>query len=90
MSLSSRGLFIALPIVAFIIGAMAWTIYRSSIADDRADAMRELDLANRVAADTLSRELSLIARTEDKAIATMRRKLARGGEGAGLHRAQSL
>ncbi|MEP3142615.1 ATP-binding protein [Qipengyuania citrea] len=79
MSLSSRGLFIALPIVAFIIGAMAWTIYRASIADDRADAMRELDLANRVAADTLSRELSLIARTEDKAIATMRRKLARGG-----------
>jgi signal transduction histidine kinase len=75
MSLSLRGLFIALPIVALVIGAMAWSIYVGSIDDDRANALRELDIANAAAADTLRREISLIAETEEKAVATMARKL---------------
>ena len=46
MSLSLRGLFIALPIVALIIGAMAWGIYSGSIDEDRAEAMREVGRTN--------------------------------------------
>ena len=79
MSLSLRGLFIALPIVALIIGGMAWSIYSANIAADRANAAEEIDIANAAAAGTLEREIALIAETEEKAAATMARKLEQGG-----------
>lgn len=79
MSLSLRGLFIALPIVALIIGAMAWSIYRANISADRASAIDEIDIANATAARTLEREIALIAETEIKAAETMARKLEQRG-----------
>ena len=79
MSLSLRGLFIALPIVALIIGAMAWGIYSGSIDEDRAEAMREVGIANDAATGALERGISLITETEQKAVATMTAKLERPG-----------
>ncbi|MBO6527390.1 ATP-binding protein [Erythrobacter sp.] len=58
---------------------MAWSIYSANIAADRANAAEEIDIANAAAAGTLEREIALIAETEEKAAATMARKLEQGG-----------
>lgn len=76
MSLSLKGLFIALPIVALIIGALAWSTYRGNIATVRANTTRNIAIANTAAAQSLEQQIALIAETEAKAAASMRRKLA--------------
>ena len=75
MSLSLRGLLIAFPIVALIIGGMAFFTYRSSIAEFRADAASELVVSNNAVADKLGRDLALVAQTQRKAAELMAQRL---------------
>ncbi|MGB3710387.1 MAG: ATP-binding protein [Erythrobacter sp.] len=78
MSLSLRGLLIACPIVALIVGGMAMLTYRSAIADYREDAASELLASNDAVADSLRRELALVSQTERKAARIMRDRLESG------------
>lgn len=75
MSLSLRGLLIAFPIVALIIGGMAFLTYRSSIAEFRADAASELVVSNNAVADKLGRDLALVAQAQRKAAELMAQRL---------------
>ena len=61
MSLSLRGLLIAFPVVALIIGGMALLTYRSAISDFRTDATSELVAANDATAGRLAEQLDLVA-----------------------------
>ena len=67
MSLSLRGLLIALPITALVIGLMALFTYRSAISDFRSDAAAELVRSNRAVTDDLKEKLVLVSETEAKA-----------------------
>ena len=78
MSLSLRGLLIAFPVVALIIGGMAFFTYRSSIAEFRADAASELIVSNNAAADKLGRDLALVEETQRKAAELMAQRLRAG------------
>jgi signal transduction histidine kinase len=78
MSLSLRGLLIAFPIVALIIGGMAYFTYRSAISEFRADAASELLVSNNAVADKLGEDLGLVAETQRKAAALMAQRLRAG------------
>ena len=77
MSLSLRGLLIALPITAFVIGLMALFTYRSAISDFRSDAAAELMRSNRAVTGDLKDKLALVAETEAKAAAKMADRLGK-------------
>ena len=79
MSLSVRGLLIAFPIVALIIGGMAFLTYRAAIGDFRGEATAELLASNETTATALRRELSLVAETQRRANAIMTERLAAAG-----------
>ncbi len=81
MSLSLRGLLIAFPVVALIIGGMALFTYRSAIAEFRADAAAELLISNDAVANKLAQDLGLVADTQRKAAELMTERL-RSGQGA--------
>ena len=78
MSLSLRGLLIAFPVVALIIGGMALLTYRSAISDFRTDATSELVAANDATAGRLAEQLDLVANIESEASAIMRQRLLAG------------
>ena len=75
MSLSLRGLLIAFPIVALIIGGMALFTYRTAIEEFRTDAASELLVSNNAVADKLGEDLDLVERTQRKAVELMAQRL---------------
>ncbi|QYJ06861.1 ATP-binding protein [Qipengyuania flava] len=75
MSLSLRGLLIALPVVALFVGGMAFNSYQSAIAYYRADAAEELAVSNQATAEAVRREIALALGVERKAAELMARKL---------------
>jgi signal transduction histidine kinase len=75
MSLSLRGLFISFPIVALVVSGMAFSTYRSAIADYREEATSEILDSNDDAAQQLRRQLALVSATEHRAAGIMIAKL---------------
>ncbi|QSB44318.1 PAS domain-containing protein [Tsuneonella flava] len=67
---------IAFPIVALIIGGIAFFTYRSAIAEFRADAASELLVSNSAVADKLGQDLGLVAETQRKAAELMKQRLS--------------
>lgn len=77
MSLSTRGLLIALPIIALVIGVTTWFSYSSAIADFESRAAFELGNSTRTNAEILRRKVALIEEVESKAIALANERLDR-------------
>lgn len=75
MSLSFRGLLIAFPIVAAIVGGMATITYSAAINYYRTTTVAELSRSNEAVADDLRRELALVAEAEQKAASLMARHM---------------